>query len=168
MKAKGMLVVPALLFAAAAYGQSAHADLMDASGKSVGSATLTQTTGGVQIKATFSNLPPGVHGIHIHTAGKCEAPAFTTAGGHFNPANKKHGMDNPDGMHMGDLPNFTVAADGTGQLTALAEHATLADGDNSLFHTGGTALVIHAMADDYKTDPSGNSGARIACGVIEK
>jgi Cu-Zn family superoxide dismutase len=168
MRVKLLFAVPALLFAATAYGQSAHADLMDASGKSVGTATITQTSGGVQIKATLSNLPPGVHAIHIHTVGKCDPPGFTTAGGHFNPENKKHGMDNPDGMHMGDLPNFTVAADGTGQVTALAAHATLGDGDDSLFHTGGTALVIHAMADDYKTDPSGNSGPRIACGVIQK
>jgi superoxide dismutase, Cu-Zn family len=170
MKANLLLVAPALLFAAAAHGQSAtaHADLTDATGKSVGSAMLTQTAGGVRITATLSNLPPGVHAMHIHTVGKCEAPAFTTAGGHFNPEGKKHGMDNPDGMHAGDLPNFTVAADGSAKVTVTAAHATLEGGDSSLFHDGGTALVVHGMADDYKTDPAGNAGPRIACGVIQK
>ena len=117
---------------------------------------------------SVEKLPPGTHGIHIHTVGKCEGPAFTTAGGHFNPDAKKHGKDNPDGMHAGDLLNIEVGADGTGNANLRAMNVTLGDGPNSLFHDGGTALVIHATADDYKTDPSGNSGARIACGVIEK
>jgi Cu-Zn family superoxide dismutase len=171
MRMRLLFLAPAVLFAVAAHAQApatAHADMTDASGKSVGTATLTQTASGVRITANLSSLPPGVHAIHIHTVGKCEAPGFTTAGGHFNPEGKKHGMDNPDGMHAGDLPNFTVSSDGSAQVTALASHATLGDGDNSLFHTGGTALVIHQMADDYKTDPAGNAGPRIACGVIQK
>ncbi len=110
--------------------------------------------------------PPGTHGIHIHTVGKCAGPDFATAGGHLNPGPKMHGKDNPMGPHAGDLLNFDVDADGKSHATLMADHVTLTDGPASLFHTGGTALVIHAMPDDYKTDPSGNSGARIACGVI--
>jgi superoxide dismutase, Cu-Zn family len=147
---------------------TAHAAMVDANGKSIGTATLTQTPSGVQIAATLSGLPPGTHAIHIHALGKCDPPGFTTAGGHFNPDNKQHGMKNPNGAHNGDLPNFDVAADGTANVSLLAAHVTLREGPNSLFHDGGTALVIHANADDYMTDPSGNSGARIACGVIEK
>jgi Cu-Zn family superoxide dismutase len=162
----------AFLFATTLWAQSApvaaHAALADASGKAVGTATLEQTAGGVKITATLNGLPPGTHGIHIHTVGKCEAPGFMSAGGHFNPDGKQHGMKNPMGEHAGDLPNFDVAADGTASVSVLAAHATLGEGPNSLFHEGGTALVIHATADDYMTDPSGNSGARIACGVIEK
>jgi Cu-Zn family superoxide dismutase len=122
----------------------------------------------VKIDLNVSQLPAGTHGIHIHTVGKCEAPGFTTAGGHFNPDAKKHGKDNPDGPHAGDLANIEVGADGTAKTSIVDAHVTLADGPNSLFHEGGTALVIHEKVDDYKTDPSGNSGARIACGVVQK
>jgi Cu-Zn family superoxide dismutase len=172
MNRRILTLIPAILFASSVFAQgaiqTAHASFVDASGKNVGTATLTQTSGGVQIAATFTGLPAGTHGIHIHAAGKCEAPGFTTAGGHFNPDGKQHGMKNPMGSHAGDLPNFDVAADGTASVSILAAHVTLGEGPNSLFHDGGTALVIHASADDYMTDPSGNSGARIACGVIEK
>jgi Cu-Zn family superoxide dismutase len=160
-----------LLFTTSIFAQapaSARASIVDANGKSVGNLTLTQKADGVQITGALSGLPPGTHAIHIHAAGQCEPPAFTTAGGHFNPDSKQHGMKNPLGAHAGDLPNFDVAADGTANLSLLASHVTLAEGPNSLFHQGGTSLVIHASADDYMTDPSGNSGARIACGVIEK
>ena len=123
---------------------------------------------GVKIEVNVSQLPPGKHGIHIHAVGKCEGPAFTTAGGHLNPDTKKHGKDNPEGPHAGDLLMIDVKADGTAKATLLDTMVTLADGPNSLFHDGGTSIVIHEKEDDYKTDPAGNSGARIACGVIQK
>jgi superoxide dismutase, Cu-Zn family len=115
-----------------------------------------------------SQLPPGKHGIHVHAVGKCDGPAFTTAGGHLNPDTKKHGKDNPEGPHAGDLLMIEAKADGTAKATLLDTMVTLGDGPNSVFHEGGTSIVIHEKEDDYKTDPAGNSGARIACGVIQK
>ena len=160
------------LLCAAAWAQtapkSAHVNLVNGMGMPVGTASLSATKTGVKIKLNVSNLPPGVHGIHIHAVGKCEGPVFTTAGGHLNPDMKMHGKDNPMGPHAGDLLNFTVDAKGKSKATLTADHVTMGDGANSLFHTGGTALVIHQGPDDYKTDPAGNSGNRIACGVIEK
>jgi Cu-Zn family superoxide dismutase len=144
----------------------AHAYITDAQGKMVGVAALTAKGDGVRIVVTVNGLMPGMHGIHIHTVGKCEGPAFASAGGHFNPTMKMHGKDNPMGPHLGDLLNITVDAKGKAKATLLASGVTLGPGANSLFHDGGTALVVHATADDYKTDPAGNSGARIACGVI--
>lgn len=147
---------------------SATATLSDAAGKQVGTATLQQLAHGVLIRLTVTGLPPGPHGVHIHATGKCEpgSPAFASAGGHLNPGAHKHGFDAPDGHHAGDLPNLIVAADGTGAMEAVAQDVTLGGGPASLFGQHGTALVIHAKPDDYRTDPSGASGDRIACGVV--
>jgi superoxide dismutase, Cu-Zn family len=146
---------------------SAQVDIDNVRGQKIGSATFQPSSSGVRINVQVSQLSPGTHGIHIHAVGKCEAPAFTSAGGHFNPTSKKHGKDNPEGPHAGDLLNIEVAADGFGKATLSDPNVTLASGPNSLFSEAGTALVIHEKADDYKTDPAGNSGARIACGVIK-
>jgi superoxide dismutase, Cu-Zn family len=161
-----------IFIATAAFGQgssaSAHADLINAQGQKIGTAQLRQTSGGVKIDATVSQLPPGTHAFHIHTVGKCEGPDFKSAGGHFNPTGKQHGKDNPNGPHAGDMANIEAGADGTAKISTLDANVTLGQGANSLFHEGGTALIIHEKADDYKTDPTGNAGNRIACGVVQK
>ena len=142
--------------------------LQDGQGKNVGTATLSSAAHGVNIKLNVHDLTPGDHAIHVHQTAKCEGPDFKSAGAHFNPDGKKHGLQNPDGPHAGDIPNFTVGAKGKSKATVGAPNVTLGDDPHSVFTAGGTALVIHAKADDGKTDPSGNSGDRIACGVISK
>jgi superoxide dismutase, Cu-Zn family len=143
-------------------------ELKDTQGKAVGTIVLWQKGAGVGLKIQLHDLPPGEHGIHFHQNPKCDAPDFKSAGPHFNPENKKHGLDSPDGHHAGDMRNVIVGATGKADVTLEDKDVTLGDGANSLFSNGGTAIVIHAKADDMKTDPSGNSGDRIACGVITK
>jgi superoxide dismutase, Cu-Zn family len=145
---------------------TARAELRNAAGEIVGQATLSMEAEAVVITLEAQKLPPGPHGFHIHEVGKCEAPEFTTAGGHFNPEGKKHGLRSPGGPHAGDLPNLVVGPDGLVRIRVMAPQVALAAGPNSLFHPAGTSLVIHTGPDDDVTDPAGNSGARIACGVI--
>lgn len=147
---------------------TAKADLANSQGAHVGTATLKETAQGVRVALDVANLPPGVHGFHLHAVGKCEAPDFKSAGGHFNPEGKLHGLENPAGHHAGDLQNLTVGAQGKAKVKVVVPGVTLREGANSLFHPEGTAIVIHASPDDMKTDPAGNAGARIACGVITK
>ncbi len=146
--------------------QTAEVELLSSKGKTVGRATLTQQQGGVRISLQAWKLSPGPHGFHIHAVGKCDRPDFTSAGGHFNPDGKKHGVKNPAGAHAGDLPNLVVGPDGTVSAEVIASQVTLELGRNSLFGREGSALVIHVAPDDDTTDPAGNAGARIACGVI--
>jgi superoxide dismutase, Cu-Zn family len=150
-----------------AAAQSAQAALKSADGKDVGSAELTQTPAGVLIKLSVKGLPAGEHAFHVHDVGKCEPP-FTSAGGHFNPGGKKHGMMAAEGHHAGDMPNLHIPTSGEIVVEILNTAVTLEKGKpNSAFGPDGTALIVHAGKDDYKTDPAGDAGGRIACGVIQ-
>jgi superoxide dismutase, Cu-Zn family len=144
----------------------ATAELRDAQGQSVGTATLEEGEAGVRIAVELTGLPEGPHAFHIHQTGECTPPDFTSAGGHFNPAGAQHGLENPQGPHAGDMQNFDVSGSGTARIATDNDRITLAAGPNSILDADGSALVVHASADDNVTDPSGNAGDRIACGVI--
>ena len=151
---------------------TANVELRDPAGAPAGTARLTgDEDGTIHLVVHAERLPPGTHGVHFHAVGSCQrgdSTAFASAGGHHNPLAHKHGLENPDGPHAGDLPNLTVDANGVGHLDTRTARATLRPGPASLFDADGSALVVHAAEDDQKTDPSGNSGARIACGVVTK
>jgi Cu-Zn family superoxide dismutase len=172
MRAFAVVIASSLAAGCATAGvpadNTARAELRNATGQVVGSATLTQVGGAVRVVLEAQGLPPGAKGVHIHAVGKCDPPDFTTAGGHFNPQGRQHGALNPQGPHAGDLPNLTVGADGKGQLESTTQLVTLLAGPTSVFDADGSALVVHAAPDDFRTDPTGNSGARIACGAIVK
>lgn len=164
----GILLACALLLAGPAQAQpKATADIKDAGGKLLGEAVLVQRNGTVEIDVTLTALPPGTHAFHIHEVGRCEPP-FESAGDHFNPSGKKHGKDNPAGPHAGDLPNIEVSDSGRVKLQVAVKGVSLDGGPGALLGGDGAALVIHEGADDYKTDPAGNAGKRLACGVIAR
>jgi superoxide dismutase, Cu-Zn family len=143
-----------------------RADIKNAEGETIGTASLRATKDGVRLTINVNGLPEGLHAVHVHSVGKCEGPAFTSAGPHFNPLNKKHGLENPAGPHAGDLPDMYVEKNGAGRYGVLVDRITLGPGEMSIFDADGSAIVIHVTADDNVTDPTGDSGDRIACGVI--
>lgn len=156
----------AVSLSAQAQSPTAKAALKDATGKDVGTVQLVQTPHGVLLRMSLKGVAPGEHAFHVHAVGKCEAP-FTSAGGHFNPASKKHGMEAAEGAHAGDMPNLFIPANGELRIDVANHMISLVKGQpNSVFDADGSAIIIHAGPDDYKTDPTGNAGDRIACGVI--
>ena len=149
--------------------QMKHVDVKDTKGNVIGMAMISPAKGGgVSIDLTLKGLSPGEHGVHLHEVAKCEGPSYKSAGAHFNPTKKQHGLSNPDGPHAGDMPNVTAAANGSVQTTITNKNVTMGSEANSIFAGGGTALIIHEKADDLKSQPSGNAGNPIACGAITK
>lgn len=149
--------------------ESVQVSLINTEGKEVGQATLTEHSKGVHILLKAEGLEPGTKAIHFHEKALCEKPEFTTAGAHFNPTHKEHGFENPKGYHLGDLPNIEIGEDGKVELETVSPSVVLTAGkSNSLLDADGSSIIIHENEDDYKTDPSGNSGKRIVCGEIKK
>jgi Cu-Zn family superoxide dismutase len=147
---------------------AASAAIRDASGRVVAQASLREGDGSIRVHVEAAGLAPGTYGTHVHTTGLCELPAFASAGAHWNPTGKQHGTENPQGSHFGDLPNLVVDASGRGSIDYTISGGSISGAANPLLDTDGAAIVVHAQGDDYRTDPSGNSGARIACGVIAR
>ena len=150
----------------AATPRAVHVELKDGKGVSVGTADLSAAKDGVQVTLHLTHLDPGPHGIHFHEKADCTGPDFKSAGGHFNPEHKEHGLENPKGSHAGDMPNIELSRSGTLKTQFVAHGVTLGEGPDSLMRAEGAALVIHAKADDQKSNPAGNAGDRVACGVI--
>jgi len=189
MRKRAALTLAGFLCASAAFGQTvrsagaspnatiakqtgaqpmAHADIISPVGEKLGEAKFYEAPGGVRIEVSLIQQVPGVHAIHIHSVGKCEGPDFLSAGAHFNPFHKQHGTENPKGPHAGDLPNFEAGPDGVAKFSVVTALVSLGSGPDSIFQPGGTSLIIHENSDDYRTDPEGNAGARVACGVITR
>lgn len=164
-KSVGLFGLAILLMGTAAQART-RVDLRNAEGRIVARAWLNDTRRGLQVRVVAAGLQAGPYAVHLHSVGRCEPPAFATAGPHWNPTNRHHGRLNPDGAHLGDLPNLNVVANGDGHIDLTIAGAALRAGEHPLLDADGTAIVVHADPDDYRTDPSGNSGGRIACGVV--
>ena len=156
------------LQASGATGAGGGTPMLDAQGKQVAVANVTQQGDEFLVTISVTDMAPGTYGAHLHTTGRCDGPKFESAGGHWNPTSRQHGSQNPEGQHLGDLPNVTVGEARQGQIEFRVPNASLQGGNNPLFDSDGAAAVIHAGPDDFRTDPSGNSGDRIACGVIRR
>jgi len=175
MKLSGVILMSVLLAGCGDQGESpgevsgnvARAQLLGADQNEYGEVIAAQGDGQLIVNINAQNMSPGQHGIHIHETGKCEGPDFKSAGGHWNPGSKEHGIENPKGSHMGDFFNLDIGEDGTGSLEAVVDGGSLEDGENALLDADGAAFVVHEGADDLKSDPSGESGGRLACGVFE-
>jgi len=163
-----LLALASFGFAQSTWASPLNVSLKNAKGEEVGQATLTELANGVRIQLEVKNLSPGEHAFHFHEKGSCVAPKFDSAGGHFAPQKHKHGFDVSGGFHAGDMPNIVVSQDGTAKVELVNTKVRLGKGPNSLLKAGGTSLVIHAKADDYKSQPAGDAGDRLACGEVKE